>query len=249
VPEDPTYLGYGYLKIFAEVIQYRTGNDLSPTILYLGGGGYGLPRYIDTKYPGSINEVVEIDPMVTQIVHQEFGLPVDTKIKTYNQDARMFFNNRADLHGKYDFVIGDVYNDMSVPYHLTTLEFDKMIKDSLKPDGIYLMNIIDEYYRGKFLPTIIHTLRQTFEHVYLISDKDFYEYIYRNTYVIVATDNSLNMDELKEFATKRTDRWIGLIVHDEELLDTYITERQPIVLTDDYAPTDSLVAPLYSKKY
>ncbi len=250
VPEDPTYLGYGYLKIFAEFIKYRTGNDSSPTILYLGGGGYGLPRYIEAKYPGSSNEVVEIDPMVTQIVHQEFGLPVDTKIKTYNQDARMFFNSNAtNLHGKYDYVIGDVYNDMSVPYHLTTLEFDNMIKDSLKPDGIYLMNIIDEYYRGKFLPTIIHTLKQTFSHVYLISDKDFYEYIFRNTYVIVATDRVLDMNEFEASVSKNTDRWIGLYVHDEALLDKYIAEKQPIVLTDDYAPTDSLVAPLYSKKY
>ena len=106
-----------------------------------------------------------------------------------------------------------------------------------------------EYYRGKFLPTIIHTLRQSFSHVYLISDKDFYEYIFRNTYVIVATDNVLDMDEFEVSVSKNADRWIGLYVHDEVLLDKYIAEKKPIVLTDDYAPTDSLVAPLYSKKY
>ena len=246
VPEDPTYLGYSYLKIFAEIIKYHIGDNAAPNILYLGGGGYCLPRYMDYKYPGGTNEVVEIDPMVTEIAHQELGLPRDTKIITYNQDARMFFSDHNDTQGKYDFVVGDVYNDMSVPYHLTTLEFDKIVKASLKPDGIYLVNIIDEYYQGKFLATIINTLKHTFKHVYLVSDKDFYEYLFRNTFVIIATDNPMDMDEFEASVSKNNYR-LGLIVHDQKLLEEYLATKQPIVLTDDYAPTDSLVAPLYSR--
>jgi spermidine synthase/MFS family permease len=248
VPDDPNYLGYGYLRIFAELIKYRVGDNSAPNILYLGGGGYGLPRYIDANYPGSTNEVVEIDPGVTQIAYQELGLPLDTRIITYNQDARMFFNNHNDLNGKYDVVIGDVYNDMSIPYHLTTLEFAKIVKASLNPDGMYLVNIIDQYYVGKFLSTFINTLNHAFKHVYLISDKDFYEYVFRNTFVLVATDSPLNVDDFKASITSNTDRWLGLIIHDEALLEEYLADRNPILLTDDYAPTDSLVAPLYKRQ-
>jgi spermidine synthase/MFS family permease len=248
VPEDPSYLGYTYLKSFAEIIKYRIGDNSTPSILYLGGGGYNLPRYIEAKYPGSTNEVVEIDPVVTQIAYQELGLPVNTKIKTYNQDARMFFNSHADSKGKYDFIVGDVYNDLSVPYHLTTLEFYKIVKASLKPDGTFLMNVIDEYNWGRFLPAILYTLKQTFEHVYLTSDKDFQIYsLTRNTFAIVATDNPIVVDNFKAFVSKNTDRRLNLIIHDEQLLEEYLIKKQPIVLTDDYAPTDSLVAPLYFK--
>ena len=42
---------------------------------------------------------------------------------------------------KYDVVIGDVFNDLSTPYHLTTLEFNELVKANMTEDGIYLINI------------------------------------------------------------------------------------------------------------
>ena len=103
---------------------------------------------MEVVYPGSINEVVEIDPAVTEVAYEELGLPRETSIKTYNQDARLFLIQRK-TEDKYDIVIGDVFNDLSTPYHLTTLEFDKLVKANMEADGIYLVNIIDDYYKWK----------------------------------------------------------------------------------------------------
>ena len=36
-----------------------------------------------------------------------------------------------------------------------------------------------------------------------------------------------------------------LNVYDEIVLEEYLSEREPILLTDDYAPTDILVAPIF----
>ena len=76
------------------MISYVTGEDPAPRVLHLGGGGYAFPRYMEVVYPESVNEVVEIDPLVTQVAYEEFGVPRDTSIKTYNQDATFSLSSR-----------------------------------------------------------------------------------------------------------------------------------------------------------
>ncbi|MDO8688365.1 MAG: fused MFS/spermidine synthase, partial [Dehalococcoidales bacterium] len=188
VPDDPTALKYDYAKVFAEIVSYVTyviREDPAPRVLHLGGGGYVFPRYMEAIYPGSINEVVEIDPAVTQVAHEELGLPRDTSIKTYNQDARYFLIRRK-TGDKYDIVIGDVFNDRSTPYHLTTLEFDRLVKANMEEDGIYLLNIVDDYEQGRYLPAFIHTLRQAFRYVYLFNTGEGWGEIVPATFGIVA---------------------------------------------------------------
>ena len=38
--------------------------------------------------------------------------------------------------GTYDFIFGDAFNDLSIPYHLTTKEFAAQLKTLLKPEGL-----------------------------------------------------------------------------------------------------------------
>jgi hypothetical protein len=47
-------------------------------------------------------------------------------------------------------VYGDAFNDLSVPWHLTTREFSEQVRELLTPgEGVYLVNIIDVYPRSK----------------------------------------------------------------------------------------------------
>ena len=67
--EDPNYLEYGYIKVYAEVADYlaqRLPEGQGLRILYVGGGGYTLPRHIEDTYPNARQEIMEIDPGVTQ---------------------------------------------------------------------------------------------------------------------------------------------------------------------------------------
>ena len=72
------------------------------------------------------------------------GSPRDTPIKTYWGDARQFVELNQD-NKQYDLVFGDAFNDFSVPWHLTTREFNEKIKKMLTPNGVYMINIIDVY--------------------------------------------------------------------------------------------------------
>ncbi|MBI2850575.1 MAG: fused MFS/spermidine synthase [Chloroflexi bacterium] len=246
-PNDPTLLVYDYLKVFEEIVAYRAGENQAPRLLHLGGGAYSFPRYMETVYPESVNEVVEIDPAVTEVAYRELGVPLTTSIKTYNQDARLFLIQRKTGE-KYDIVIGDVFNDRSTPFHLTTLEFDRLVKANMKDDGIYLINLIDDYHNGRYLPSFLHTLKQAFGNVYLFSiSKDGVERGI-STFVIAATDRRLDTADYTSIVTRNGARPAEGTLYDEAQLEAYLSSRKPILLTDDHAPTDILVARLVRAK-
>ena len=112
--------------------------------LFLGGGAYCFQRHMQFAYPGTSVDVAEIDPAVTRANMMATGLPQDTKIETYWGDARQFVELHQDTK-KYDLIFGDAFNDFSVPWHLTTREFNEKLKKMLTPDGVYMINIIDVY--------------------------------------------------------------------------------------------------------
>jgi len=118
--------------------------ESSMKTLFLGGGAYCFQRHMQFAYPGTAVDVAEIDPSVTRANWMATGLPRDTKIQTYWGDARQFVELHQETK-KYDIVFGDAFNDFSVPWHLTTREFNEKIKKMLTPNGLYMINIIDAY--------------------------------------------------------------------------------------------------------
>ena len=116
----------------------------SLSTLFLGGGAYAFQRHMQYAYPGTKVDVAEIDPAVTNANYQATGLPRDTPIQTHWGDARQFVERNQDTK-KYDIIFGDAFNDFSVPWHLTTREFNEKIAKMMNPSGVYMINIIDVY--------------------------------------------------------------------------------------------------------
>ena len=112
--------------------------------LFLGGGAYAFQRYVLHTYPGSQADVAEIDPAVLRANHAALGLPTDTPIVTHLGDARQYVE-RTGPSRRFDIVFGDAFNDFSVPWHLTTREFNDKLAAMMAPDGVYMINIIDKY--------------------------------------------------------------------------------------------------------
>ncbi len=132
------------------------GQTASLGTLFIGGGGFIFPRWILAEYPTSSRiDVAELDPAVHQAVRREMGLTdaENERIRTVYGDARNFVedawraNQTTTTPIHYDFVYGDAFNDLSVPWHLTTEEFTRKVHDLLTPRGVYLANIIDIYPR------------------------------------------------------------------------------------------------------
>jgi spermidine synthase len=238
--EHPTALAYGYEKTYAELVAYQAAQQAAPLrAFFIGGGGYTFPRYMEEIYPESELVVTEIDPGVTEVAYEYLGLAPDTQIETYNEDARMFL--RRPVEEPYDLIFGDAFNDFSVPYHLTTKEFNDLVHAWLDGDGLYIVNIIDGAY-GRFLRAYTRTLRQTFEHVYVVPRLEQWRDVSRDTFVIVAAKEPVDMS-----AFERDSRFRDNVLAEEEVQDL-LAEGRPVILTDRYAPVEQMLAPVFLNK-
>lgn len=247
---DPSYLEYEYLRIYEEFVRWQTRKGMPFKALFIGGGGYTIPRYIESIYPGAEMDVVEIDPEVTRVVQRYLGVPEQSKIRSHNMDGRWFVMNSKEK-GSYDFVFADAFNDLSIPYHLTTKEFALQLKRLLKPNGLFLANVIDSMKKGQFMPSYIRTLEEVFGrgNVHLITLSSDFDSIGISTHVVVASPKKLDMDDFVKAVKKEKGDEMTSYVMPGDRLQKYLSERQWIILTDDYVPVDNLIAPIFEERF
>ncbi len=163
-------LAIGESKGYVEAVRDLYLRSRQASTLFIGGGGFIFPRWVEAEFPYFPRiDVAEIDPAVLTAVQREMGLsskygsPAEggTWVRTHIGDARKYVDDRLRDNRSlsannqspvtYDFVYGDAFNDLSVPWHLTTREFSENVRGLLTPDeGVYLVNIIDVYPRAKF---------------------------------------------------------------------------------------------------
>jgi spermidine synthase len=247
---DPTWLGYTYEKVYSDLVEYMSQTRPSMNVLFIGGGGYTFPRYMENVYPTSSLEVVEIDPEVTRCAYEELGLRQDSRIVTHNMDGRMFFDDGEALKGKYDLILGDAFNDVSIPYHLTTVEFDRQLREALKPNGVYLANIIDNPSRGSFLRPYVNTLSKVFPHVTIATMGRGWLADNRTTLIAVASNEPLKPEEFAgTLAGIRGGKAPSVTIMGEQELAEYMEMGliPNVTLTDDYAPVDQLISVLFDE--
>ena len=170
----------------------------APTGLTIPADSTSLAPGTKLWFP-SIADVVELDPLVTEINYQRLRLKrfeEDSRLKTWNYDARNFVDalNSGGWTGRYDVIFGDAFNHYSVPYHLSTVEFNQKVKQLLKPGGVFIANLIDRYGRVRFLSAYLTTLKQIYRHVLVVVEKDRALRHGRETFVIVASDAPVPLD-------------------------------------------------------
>jgi spermidine synthase len=244
--KEPTRLVYEYEQVFgmtaAEVSALR---KRPPRVLLIGGGGYAFPRYLTQVYPGSTMHVVEIDPIVTRTVYEDLGLSRDAPVRTWNEDGRQFLmRDRAE---RYDLILGDAFRDAySVPYHLTTREFAAMVSEALEPGGVFAANVID----GKsalFLRSYLRTLREVFRHVYLVPVDAKWRENPQITSVILASNEAIDTRRLTSQRPEGVPAESTIFALSNDELDAFLAEGDGILLTDDHAPVENLLARLFAE--
>jgi len=248
--EDPLYLEYDYIRMYEEIVRWQSSRRKSFKALFLGGGGYTFPRFIEAKYPKAEVDVVEIDPEITQVAENYLGISKESRIRSFNEDGRWFVMNCKEKKS-YDFIFGDAFNDLSIPYHLTTKEFAVQLKNLLKPDGMVLANVIDSFQKGAFMPSYIRTLEEVFGrgNVHLLTLSSDYEHIGISTHVVVASCQRLDMNDFITALKGKGEKEIISHVMPEDQLQQYLTERHSVILTDDYVPVDNLIAPIFEERF
>lgn len=163
--DDPTHLEYGYTKWVADGIDTVKRGDGPLDVVFVGGGGFTLPRWLTATRPGSRAHVLEVDGDLVEFVRERMGLRTSPELRVTVGDARISMLDVPD--DSADVVVGDAFGKLAVPWHLATAEWADEIRRVLKPDGLYALNVIDlpplELLRAETA-----TLRDRFAHVRLI---------------------------------------------------------------------------------
>lgn len=245
---NPLNLCYDYTWIYEGVVSRLTATNRPVSALILGGGAYAFPRWLEAAHPGSQVDVCEIDPAVTQAAYAACGLASNTTIRSYNVDARVLVSQlstppASTAPTRYNFIFGDSVSDYSVPYQMTTIEFTRMVAALLPEDGVYMLNLIDCYYPGNFVGSMLKTCGEVFPYISVLTSNPSLEE--RDTFVLICSKKPLNLDGLvKQITalhpyggTQLTDAQVAVLKNNPEAL----------VLTDDHAPVENLLAPIVLK--
>jgi spermidine synthase len=202
-------------------------------VVHVGGGGFTLPRWLRATRPGSTSTVLEIDPDLVRLAQEELGLVLGDDLRVQTGDARLRL--RALGPASADVVVGDAFGGRSVPWHLTTRQFVQDVARVLRPDGTYVLNLIDQPPLG-FARAEVATLRAVFPHVLVVAAPDVLARSGGGNLVLVASSEALAPGAL---ASAVAERDLAVLAGDAGL-DRFVGGAD--VLTDDHAPVDQLIS-------
>jgi spermidine synthase len=206
------------------------------SVLEIGFGGGRTSWYLHRFLPNAQVTSVELDPTVMDFAKKYFGIREEPTFHVANKDGRLYLSESKD---KYDVILIDAYRGPFVPFHLLTREFYGAVKAHLADGGVVLQNVDP----GTMLfDSAVKTMGSVFPNL------DFY--LAEGNVVTVAYDGPRRSDaELRPAAQARQTQY-GLRYPLTGMLDkrrqysanSKVIDRDAKVLTDDFAPVESLRA-------
>jgi spermidine synthase len=234
-----------YATEFEYTDYLQLGLAYAPTarrVLFIGLGGGTAPKRMWRDFEQLQLHAVEIDPEVVRVARRWFDLPRDNRLKVTAEDGRRFLQTSSE---RWDMIVIDAYFSDSIPFHLSTAQFFELVRSRLSPGGVAVSNVIGSVTGpdSKLLRSMTKTYRSVFPTVALhpvSGGGDITDNV-----IVVASEGGLpaegvlkdNWTRLRRSSPRAPDlsqaiehRWPRPIPFDDVPL-----------LTDGYAPTDSLL--------
>lgn len=239
VKDNPSELWTPYIQAMDTLIHSHFSTPDKLSYFFAGGGAYTHPRSINYRYPEAQIDVSEIDPAVTRLAQQKLFL--DTKgLNIHHADTRTVLRKFEDQ--SFDVAITDVFHDVGIPYHLTTLEYHRLSARKLKPGGLYLLNVVDLFPSNRLVQAMFRTLKQEFEYVGVWienpPDKET-----RLTFVLAASDTAFVVPQVSS-ASGIARTWFDI----GDFIGQQAEQYQSPVLTDNFAPVERLLHKLLTTR-
>ena len=151
---------------YAMAAPLMTGNedpaDCNILILGMGTGTYATQC---NRYFGEMDiEGVEIDDKITELARTYFELPESVPVTTY--DGRAYLNA---VDEKYDVIMVDAYQDITIPFQMSSVEFFTLVREHLTEDGVMVVNMnMRGREEGNINQYLADTIASVFDHVYVV---------------------------------------------------------------------------------
>lgn len=200
----------------------------SPNALILGMGTGTYATQCREYFPSLEIEGVEIDDKITDLAREYFYLPEDISVITY--DGRAFLNV---CKKSYDVIMVDAYQDITIPFQMSSAEFFTLVREHLKPGGIMVVNMnMHSDSEGNINEYLQDTIASVFPYVKTV------EVPYTTNRELFAAESDLfSVFEKNSERLSRADL-SGMMQQVGENMVEYDPGQH--ILTDDCAPVEKL---------
>ncbi|MCQ2510637.1 MAG: fused MFS/spermidine synthase [Lachnospiraceae bacterium] len=198
-------------------------------ILILGNGTGTYATQCERYFDNTMIKGVEIDDKITRLAEKYFELPEDVEVVTY--DGRAYLNAVED---KYDVIMVDAYQDITIPFQMSSIEFFTMVKDHLKEDGVMVVNM---NMHSNAEGNINQYLADTISHVF--SDIHTVEVPYTTNRELFASNNPEMLSVMQANMLQEQDPELKSMM--KKISDNLVVyEPGSYLMTDDQAPVELL---------
>ncbi len=224
--DDLTGFYYDY-ALAAPLMTEQYGEEtIDILILGMGTGTYALQ--CDKYFDDITVEGVEIDEKITSLAHEYFHLPENIKVTTY--DGRAFLNV---CDKKYDVIMVDAYQDITIPFQMSSVEFFTMVKNSLNEGGVMIVNMnMYNDSEGSINQYLSDTIASVFDNVYTVNTTGTNKELF-------ASDNGNMMNNLSVNASSLDNAKLRSLM-ERITVNCVEYEGGDKILTDDKAPVELL---------
>lgn len=227
--KDDTLTGlyYDYAMAAPLMVPDKNPDSMEVLILGMGTGTYATQC---RKYFGDMNiEGVEIDEKITKLSRKYFALPDDINVTTY--DGRAFLN-ASDR--KYDVIMVDAYQDITIPFQMSSVEFFRLVKSHLNENGVMVVNMnMRGNDDGDINQYLADTISSVFGNVYTVEVDN------STNRELFASDNNDMMSVLNDNISGIKDADLRFMMN--KVRDNSIAYNAgKLIMTDDNAPVELL---------
>ncbi len=134
--KDDGLTGMYYDYALAAPLMAGVEEDAEADVLILGMGTGTFATQSLRYFPHLEIEGVEIDEKIAALATEYFQLPEQAKVTVY--DGRAFLDETEKL---YDVIMVDAYQDITIPFQMSSAEFFTMVRAHLKPTGVMVVNL------------------------------------------------------------------------------------------------------------
>lgn len=227
--KEDTLTGMYYDYALAAPIMAGVEDKETPEILVLGMGtgtyaGQCLKYFEHAKVEG-----VEIDRKITDLAGKYFALPDTVSVTTY--DGRAYLQA---VDKKYDVIMVDAYQDITIPFQMSSVEFFTLVKEHLTEDGVMVVNMnMHSDGEGNINEYLSDTIANVFDCVYTVNVKGF------TNRELFATQNAAVTERMERGIAGLADTDLRIMMENvRNSLNPY--QKGNYLLTDDKAPVEVL---------
>lgn len=223
--KDESLTGMYYDYALAAPVMAGLAEKEDAKVLVLGMGTGTFAKQC-RQYFGDITiEGVEIDQKITDLAWEYFALPEDIKVTTY--DGRAYLNA---IDGTYDVIMVDAYQDITIPFQMSSVEFFTLVKEHLAEDGVMVVNMnMHTDKEGNINQQLSDTIASVFDSVYTVN-------------VSGSTNRELFAARSPEIIEGLKDEALKLENAELRNMMTWAAERMTVYEKGDYLLTDDKAA-------